>query len=260
LIDAVVVVPCYNEERRLPAAEFERFLSDTSGISFLFVDDGSRDGTLALLRGLERAWPERARVLALPANRGKAFAVRAGVLRAFELEPALVGYWDADLAAPLAEILTMRALLEQRPAVQMVLGARVVLLGRHIERRPLRHYVGRLAATVISLVLSLRVYDTQCGAKLFRNTPDVRALFREPFVARWLFDVEILARWLGAQRAAGGAAPGEALCEHPLAAWADVGGSKVGPGAYFGAGLDLMRLYGRYLARPPAAAAPPPAD
>jgi glycosyltransferase involved in cell wall biosynthesis len=251
---ALVVVPCYDEASRLPRDAFARFLRETSDVSLLFVDDGSCDATRGVLEGLASEFPSRAQVLALPTNRGKAEAVRAGVLRAFEDSPAFVGYWDADLATPLEAILEFRDVMERRPGLLLVLGARVVLLGRHVERRALRHYLGRVAATVTSLVLGLRVYDTQCGAKLFRATPEVRSLFEERFLAGWLFDVEILARLvrrLGPEAA-------NVLYEQPLVRWSEVGGSKLRTSDYARAALDLLRIWLRYLRRGGVAVAPPP--
>ena len=198
------------------------------------------------MRELGRGAAGRVAIVELPANLGKAEAVRAGVLRAFERQPAYVGFWDADLATPLPAILEFRSLLDAQRKLEMVFGARVVLLGRRIERWPLRHYLGRVAATAISLVLGLRVYDTQCGAKLFRATPSVRALFEEPFASRWLFDVEILARFIRSLRGDRDAAK-DAIYEYPLAEWMDVAGSSLTPADYGRAAVDLLRIWRRYL-------------
>jgi glycosyltransferase involved in cell wall biosynthesis len=244
---ACVVIPCYDEASRLPTARFKDFLREHPEVSFVFVDDGSRDDTLAVLRSLERVDPERVGVLALPENVGKAEAVRRGILRALQDDVEAVGFWDADLATPLSAILDFRRLLEERPGLEVVIGSRVVLLGRRIERRALRHYLGRAAATAIAIALGLRVYDTQCGAKLFRAGPTARELFREPFVARWAFDVEILARLIRARRGSSLPPAAEVVCEVPLAEWVDVGGSKVRPLDYLRAGVDLLRIWLRYL-------------
>jgi glycosyltransferase involved in cell wall biosynthesis len=241
------VIPCYDEAARLPAARYKDFLREHPEISFVFVDDGSRDATLALLRSIERVAPERVSLLALAENVGKAEAVRRGILRALGDEVEYVGFWDADLAAPLAAIPEFLDLLAARRELEVAIGARVVLLGRRIERRALRHYLGRVAATLISLALGLRVYDTQCGAKLFRAGPTARELFAEPFVARWAFDVEILARLVRARRGRDLPPPEAVVCEVPLAQWTDVAGSKIRPRDYLRAGLDLLRIWRRYL-------------
>jgi dolichyl-phosphate beta-glucosyltransferase len=255
--DTVLVVPCYNEAARLPAADFESFLRKSPEVAVVFVDDGSTDRTPERLLEVAGVLPERVEILTLPANVGKGEAVRTGLLHALDLEPRYVGYWDADLATPLSSLLQFRALLEERPLLELVLGARVVLLGRRIERRPLRHYLGRAAATAIALVLGLRVYDTQCGAKLFRVTPTLSRLLGDPFAARWIFDVEILAR-LVAERG-GPDAVAELICEHPLEAWTDVPGSTIRLRDYARAATDLLRIQRRYLSRRSAASGPRPA-
>ena len=241
-----VVIPCYDEALRLPTARFKDFLVAHPELSFVFVDDGSQDDTQALLRSLERVEPARVSVLALAENAGKAEAVRQGMLRALDGGADYVGYWDADLATPLASVLDFVRILEARPELELAIGARVVLLGRRIERRALRHYLGRVAATAIALALGLRVYDTQCGAKLFRAGPLTREIFRAPFVARWAFDVEILARLIQSRRRAGLPPAESAVCEVPLPEWIDVAGSKVGALDYLRAAVDLSRIWRRY--------------
>ena len=176
------------------------------------------------------------------------------MLRAFERGPRYVGFWDADLATPLAAIGDFRALLDENPGVDLVLGSRVVLLGRRIERSPLRHYLGRVAATLIAFTLGLRIYDTQCGAKLFRATQGMRDLFGQPFIARWLFDVELVARMIRER----GAETAASVLELPLAEWHDVPGSKVRPADYLAAAVDLIRIQRRVLKGRRAASPGPP--
>ncbi len=241
-----LVVPCYNEASRLCPELFEAYCRKTPDAHFLFVDDGSEDGTLALLQGLVSRLPEQLGVLPLQPNRGKAEAVRAGMREALGRGHDCVGYWDADLATPLEELARFVEVLEQRPKCQMVFGARVQLLGRAIERNIWRHYAGRVFATVTSHVLGLPIYDTQCGAKLFRSTPEIARLFEEPFRTSWVFDVELVARWLQQRRNAPGVAPDAAIRELPLHTWRDVPGSKVRPWDFGRALLDLARIWRAY--------------
>lgn len=245
---AVVVIPCFNEAARLEGDALLSLLA-APGVELLLVDDGSTDDTRARLQALAARIPERVSVLALEGNRGKAEAVRRGMEQAL-LEGALrVAYLDADLSTPPAELLRLLQALEERPELDVVLGSRVRLLGRHIERRPLRHYLGRGFATAASLTLGLAVYDTQCGAKAFRRTPALLAALRTPFSSRWAFDVELLLRLLEGEEGAPGL-PERAFLELPLKEWREMSGGKLGPLAMARAGLDLARLAVRGLRRP----------
>lgn len=246
-----IVVPCFNEAARLDRAAFEHVLHHSDGPVFLFVDDGSTDDTLAVLRALNAA-PGRCHVLPLRRNRGKAEAVRSGLLHALEAGALFAGYWDADLATPLAVVDQFRAELLQKPAIDAVIGARVRMLGREIDRSGVRHLVGRAYATAASLVLRLPVYDTQCGAKLFRASPALAAALETPFRSRWGFDVELISRL---QRCWGESGIGR-IVEVPLAEWHDVAGSKVSLRAGMRAFLSLAGL----ALRPPQVRLPSPTN
>lgn len=237
----IVVVPCYNEAVRLRPEAFLSCLDTMPAVRFLFVDDGSRDGTREVLARLQRRAEDRLQLLALDTNRGKAEAVRLGVLEAFASNADVVAYWDADLATPLEALSDFAAVLDSRPDIDIVLGSRVRLLGRDIERNALRHYFGRVFATAASLVLGLPVYDTQCGAKVFRAR--TRGLFERPFATRWVFDVELLSRCMMHAKPDG--TPEFTICEMPLHVWHDVPGSKVRPSDALRALLDLTSLYRR---------------
>lgn len=240
--DTVLVVPAFNEERRLDLAAFKAFAPRADGVRVLFVDDGSTDATAGLARTLADEFPPVFELLRLEANKGKAEAVRAGLLQALDSGARYAGYWDADLATPLESVFEFRSLLETRPSLDLVLGSRVRLLGRHIERSELRHYVGRLFATAASLALRLPVYDTQCGAKLLRCGPRLKAALAEPFASRWIFDVELLAR-LGERRAAAGLGGlEEGAFELALSHWKDPGGSKLGAADALRSGWELACL------------------
>jgi glycosyltransferase involved in cell wall biosynthesis len=242
----ILVVPCFNEEQRLPVDALRTFDLDGAKLEILFVDDGSTDGTAKVLESMRAADPTRFSVLKLEQNSGKAEAVRRGIVAAMERRPDLVGFWDADLATPLGELPSFLHVFASRPAIEMVFAARVRLLGRSISRNPARHYFGRVGATLISQSLGLAVYDTQCGAKLFRVSDSMLELFRDPFLSRWIFDVEIIARLVqqrGRDRAAA------AIYELPINAWHDVKGSKVRSTDFFRALKDLGRIRRAYRLR-----------
>ncbi len=241
-----VVAPVYNEAETLPLF-CQRVIEALEPLNVPFelvlVNDGSRDGTLRLIQSLAAEDPRRFCVVNLDKNRGKAEAVRRGMLEAFGRKPDVLGFWDADLATPLHEVTEFLGVFDTRPDIEMVFAARVRLLGRSISRNPRRHYVGRVGATLISSSLGLAVYDTQCGAKMFRAHDAMRELFAEPFLSRWLFDVEIVARYV---RQRGRDAAAAAIYELPIMEWHDVKGSKVKSTDFLRALKDLWKIHRAY--------------
>jgi glycosyltransferase involved in cell wall biosynthesis len=239
----VLVVPCYVEASRLAPAAFLDVLPPRPWLTLLFVDDGSQDRTAAVLASLDSASPNQVRVLRLAAHVGKGEAVRAGVLEAARWQPDYVGFWDADLATPLEAIDDFVALARRRPGLDLLIGSRVNLMGREIRRSPARHYVSRVFATAASLALDLPVYDTQCGAKLFRATGEVLQVFGEPFRSRWVFDVEILERYLALAVRDGGPPRRARIYELALPAWHEVPGSKLRARDFLWSFVEVFRVW-----------------
>ncbi|MEO5800454.1 MAG: glycosyltransferase [Gemmatimonadales bacterium] len=232
-----LVIPAYNEARRLHPEAFVEFVTAQDVVDLRFIDDGSTDNTAALLDAMRDLAPGRIHVLRLPVNGGKGEAVRRGLHDALEEGYSLVGYLDADLAAPLQSALLLREALLADPGLALALGSRIKLLGWRITRSERRHYLGRIFATCASLVLGLAVYDTQCGAKAMRGGAAATAALEAAFLSRWLFDVELLARL----RDAGGA-----MREVPLPVWQDPGGSSLRLRDFLRAPLELWRIWRRY--------------
>jgi glycosyltransferase involved in cell wall biosynthesis len=230
----VVVVPCFNERDRLDLEEFARL---AQSIAIRFVDDGSTDGTGDLVSAFAREH-DFVDVQLLPRNRGKAEAVRAGLTAALAKGAQAVAYYDADLAAPPAELLRCIDRLESDPGVDVVIASRVALLGRRIERRRARHYQGRVFASLASIALRMPVYDTQCGLKVFRATPALTEALVAPFRSKWVFDVELLSRLACASEPI----PVERFVEVPLMAWRDVSGSRLTTRSKIGAVVDVARV------------------
>lgn len=241
-ISATIIVPCYNESSRLDVPEYTNFLLKYQEIHFIFVNDGSQDHTLDYLQRIKDKAPGQTTIISLPANRGKAEAVRQGVLTALKTPTKFIGYWDADLATKLDEILVFAALLDNSKNWRIICGARIKRLGTNIERRWYRHYSGRIIATLVSMILQLPTYDTQCGAKLFdRDLAEI--IFSKPLLSSWLFDVELIARIIACM---GKSKAATMIYEHPLSAWRDIGNSKISLCYLPKIPFELARIYLHY--------------
>ena len=193
-----IVVPAYNEEARLPAT-LEKILAylrlkDFSFAEVVVVDDGSKDGTAALVERERRKHP-MIRLVVNPGNRGKGYTVRHGALEA-------KGEWilstDADLSAPIEELDKLFDAVDHADA-QVAIGSRALdrsLVGVH--QSALRELSGRAFNVVMRGITGLPFHDTQCGFKLFRSDA-ARAIFPKQRLDGFSFDVEdlVIAKVLG---------------------------------------------------------------
>lgn len=235
-----IVIPAYNEERRLPPtlAAVCAYLDARAypDAEILVVDDGSRDGTAALVEALNLQDP-RVRLLRNPGNRGKGFSVRHGML---EARGEWILFSDADLSAPIEELDKLLPAAQAQQA-QVAIGSRALdrsLIGVHQSR--LRELAGIFLNRVMRIVTGLPFADTQCGFKLFRRDA-ARLIFPRQQLDGFTFDVEdlFIARVLSIPAA------------EVAVRWNNVEGTKVGllVGPQFFLDLALIRYYklaGRY--------------
>ena len=237
-----LVIPCYNEETRLNSEAFKSYIKQNPNVRFLFVNDGSSDNTETLLKALSLF--ENMECLSLKTNMGKANAILNGTQHLLSKYPEvdLIGYWDADLATPLSEVSRFQVSFSVDERVLGVFGSRISRLGSKIERKAIRHYLGRVFATAASFLLGMNVYDTQTGAKIFHRSLALE-IFREPFRSKWLFDIEILFR---IKNSIFYELNSEILMELPLKFWKDVDGSKLKLLDFVKAPIELVALRIRY--------------
>ncbi len=160
-----VVIPAYNEERRLPAtlARVLEFLAQqTYSSELIVVDDGSADHTADVVA----EFSSRNALVTLVRNdhRGKGYAVRTGMLRA---RGYIVLFSDADLSTPIEEIAAMLPWFER--GYDIVIGSREGSGAKRIQEPFYRHLMGRAFNAVVRLLTVQGINDTQCGFKAFRD-------------------------------------------------------------------------------------------
>jgi glycosyltransferase involved in cell wall biosynthesis len=239
--DTSIVIPCYNEEKGISISEYSNFLDNNPEAFICFVNDGSTDNTLKVLNVLKEKHPTQIHILSLEKNSGKAEAVRAGINYCNQnSNHQYIGYLDADLATTLEEFIELRNHL--RGEIIFSFGSRIRKIGSTIERENSRFLIGRVVATFISNILDIKVYDTQCGSKLFTREIS-EELFQKEFISKWLFDVEIFYRMIhiyGREKAI------KKMQEIPLKLWVEKGDSKVKFTYGFKLWFDLFKISREY--------------
>jgi glycosyltransferase involved in cell wall biosynthesis len=186
-----VVIPAYNEARRLPATLegwHTLFLEQDLDAEIVVADDGSRDATSQV------AQAAGARVVRLDPNRGKGGAVKAGVLAA---SGDVIAYVDADMNVAPSYLTPALSLLAA--GADLVAGSRDLSSYASAEG-PLRLLAGGLVQVTRRVLVMSAIRDTQCGFKVFKGSL-ARQVFERMLITSFAFDIEVLflARRLGAR-------------------------------------------------------------
>lgn len=232
-----IIIPCYNEANRLHLEVFLNFARQHPNISFVFIDDGSKDLTINLLCGAMAALPKQIDVLMMARNAGKAEAVRHGLKFAVKRGDKYVGFLDADLATPLNAINDFISVVDRLDNIDVVFGSRSGGLGRRVYRNLHRKLISLVCATMGRMATGLALKDTQCGAKLFRNTPHLKACLDAPFTAGWLFDVELFLRISNPNKKTR-----KNFFEYPVLEWTEIPGSNIKFSDVIKGGLSMTSL------------------
>ena len=236
-----IIIPCYNESMRLPINKYLNFLKLNKKVKIIFVDDGSTDNTKNLVNKICKKFPKQVKILSHKKNKGKGNAVRDGFLYAVNQNMnGNFAYLDADLSTSLEECQLLSKKINDK--IKFVFGSRIPKSSNVIKRKFHRFIIGRSIATIISSIIGISIYDTQCGCKII-DQKLVNLSFEKTFLSRWLFDVEIFLRLLnfyGKDKFL------EISREVPLKSWIDTEDSRVkfihAPRIIF----DLFRIKKRY--------------
>jgi dolichyl-phosphate beta-glucosyltransferase len=226
-MDCLIAIPCFRESERLPSfldALCKELASAAFNALIVIVDDGSGypedECTRSIVKEFRAKYPAIvAEPVFLERNVGKGGAVYAG-WKTYSSQSALklLCFVDADGAVPPAEVgrLIQELLADERHRWDGLFGSRVKMLGATVERRIVRHYIGRIFATLVSVLSGIEIYDSQCGLKVIRRSAyeSIESQLKE---TRFVFDVELTLLLLK---------KGFRIKEVPVN-WHEVSGSKV---------------------------------
>jgi CheY-like chemotaxis protein len=218
-----VVIPCYNEEKRLLSEEFRDFAHKNLGYHLCFVNDGSKDNTLAVLQELIKGKEDYISIYDCEKNGGKAEAVRLGMLHlAKQSQFDYIGFLDADLSTNFDDFQDLTDTISNSK-YKLVFGSRISRMGADITKESARKIISQTINFIIRKTLGMEIKDTQCGAKIMTKEV-IEKTFQEKFITKWLFDVEIFMRM---KKIYGSKETQEFILEKPLNRWIHADGSKL---------------------------------
>jgi len=219
-----IIIPCYNEAKRLDVNAFITFIKSHSKYHLCFVNDGSKDDTLSVLETIKKQAATRVSIIDIKKNAGKATAVRSGARFLYNRKDVnYIGFIDADLSTDFSDFKRLVTTLHNNKKLSLVYGSRGKGEG-NIERNVFRNLFSKIIKGIVFLILGLPIEDTQCGAKVFRRK-SIPVAYKTAFLTRWLFDVEIFIRL---KKHFGSKKIMNKLYEQPLERWVHVDDSKLG--------------------------------
>ncbi|TPN86920.1 dolichyl-phosphate beta-glucosyltransferase [Aquimarina algicola] len=220
-----IIIPCYNEEKRLNVAAFKKFIAQTNDFHLCFVNDGSKDDTISVLKDIQFSNPNKVSIIDMRKNSGKAAAVRAGARYLHSRgDITYIGFIDADLSTDFEDFNDLLKTLKTNKKLSMVFGSRAKNATSSIQKNSCRGLISKCINILIVLILGLSIKDTQCGAKVFKAEL-VPIVFNKSFLSKWLFDVEMFIKM---KRHFGKAVIMTKIHEQPLSRWIHVEDSKLG--------------------------------
>lgn len=217
------MIPCYNEETRLLSDEFKTFVYSNLGYHLCFVNDGSKDNTLEVLKKLQLGHEDHISIYDCEKNGGKAEAVRLGMLHLAKQDQFnYIGFLDADLSTDFTDFTDLVSEISDSK-YKIVSGSRMARMGADINKESSRAIISKMINFIIRKTIGMDFNDTQCGAKIMTRDV-VEKTFQTKFLTKWLFDVEIFMR----MKAIYGDNETKAMVsEMPLKRWIHVDGSKL---------------------------------
>lgn len=230
------LLPFYNESLRIDKTEFYQLFNKYTHFDFFLLNDGSTDNTLDFLKDFEQTH-SNVKIISSSENKGKAEVIRTAMMEVQKLDYEFVGFLDSDFATPLPEFERLSQIAQENQ-LQLTFGSRVKLKGWDIQRNLVRHWASRLILTVVNSLFKLEIYDTQCGCKIFHKSI-IRTAFSEPFVTKWLFDIEVFIRCLKEH-------PQLKIKEIPLHTWKEIKGSKLKLKDFILVPVNIFKIYRHY--------------
>jgi glycosyltransferase involved in cell wall biosynthesis len=220
--EIALIVPMWNEHERGSFSYLEALIN-CKNINFIFVNDGSTDRTRAILSTFESR--SNVQVINKEMNEGKSLAIYSGFSMAVAgKEYSYIGFLDGDGAFPISEVIRISELAKIKigdEKYDMVCSSRVGLSGHNIQRKPHRHFLGRIIRTIIGMKHKELPYDTQSGFKIFHNDQVFHQAISSAFLTRWFLDVEIILRMRKIQK-------NFKIWEEPIIGWRDQNKSSLG--------------------------------